>query len=270
MHRTQIAKAGSGKNLVAALLFAVLPPVSALADDAIAEAPLDLPPILKTIEKQGIRIVGRMTVPGGLAAYAAKAGSQPLAIYLTPDNRHVIVGTLVDENGQDMAESQLKALTEASLQPADWGKLEGSTWVQDGNPNAPRVVYTFTDPNCPYCNRFWHAARPWVESGKVQLRHIMVGVIRPDSPAKAAAILEAKSPQDALTRNETTHEEGGISPLPSISATTAASLDANANLMTQLGFGGTPAIIYKNESGTIATVSGLPQGDALETVLGQK
>ncbi|WP_373769742.1 thiol:disulfide interchange protein DsbG, partial [Delftia acidovorans] len=70
-------------------------------------------------------------------------------------------------------------------------QLETSTWVPDGKADAPRVIYTFTDPNCKYCHKFWEAARPWVDAGKVQLRHILVGVIRDDSPAKAAAILQA-------------------------------------------------------------------------------
>lgn len=72
-----------------------------------------------------------------------------------------------------------------------WAQLESATWVLDGKADAPRIVYTFSDANCPYCNHFWEAARPWVNSGKVQLRHLLVGIIREDSPAKAAAILGA-------------------------------------------------------------------------------
>lgn len=261
----------SAVALIASLLFAFLSPAAALAnsDGKKAEAK-ERPPILATIEKQGIKILGEMDLPGGLRAFAAKAGTQPLAIYLTPDNNHVIVGTLVDENGQDLAAAQLKELMETPIQEGAWQTLERSTWVQDGNPAAPRIVYTFTDPNCPYCNRFWHAARPWVEAGKVQLRHVMVGVIRQDSPAKAAAILEAESPEEALSQNETGHAEGGIAPLPSISAATSANLEANANLMAELGFGGTPAIVYRKSDGAIATMSGLPQEDALHLVLGPK
>ncbi len=43
-----------------------------------------------------------------------------------------------------------------------WAKLEASAWVRDGKADAPRVVYTFSDANCPYCHNFWEAARPWV------------------------------------------------------------------------------------------------------------
>src|SRR3546814_12650200 len=77
-----------------------------------------------------------------------------------------------------------------------WALLEASEWIADGKADAPRVIYTFSDPNCPFCNKFWSAARPWVDSGKVQLRHIMVGVIRPDSANKVATIMTASSPSE--------------------------------------------------------------------------
>ena len=79
--------------------------------------------------------------------------------------------------------------------------MENSTWIADGNADAPRIIYMFSDPNCPYCNMFWKQARPWVESGKVQLRHIMVGMLRADSAGKSAALLSAKDPQAALNEH---------------------------------------------------------------------
>lgn len=79
-----------------------------------------------------------------------------------------------------------------------WNSLEKSKWIQDGDSKAPKVVYVFSDPNCPYCHTFWKQARPWVDSGKVQLRHIMVGVIRPSSKAQAATLLSAKNPEEVF------------------------------------------------------------------------
>lgn len=40
--------------------------------------------------------------------------------------------------------------------------------------------------------------------------------------------------------------------------------------MTELGFGGTPAIVFKKPDGSIGTVSGMPQGPALEMILGPR
>jgi hypothetical protein len=66
-------------------------------------------------------------------------------------------------------------------------------------------VYVFTDPNCPYCNKFWADAQAWVDSGKVQLRHIMVGILTPTSADKAAALLGDKNPAAALNAYEQSH-----------------------------------------------------------------
>src|SRR3546814_10305379 len=95
---------------------------------------------------------------------------------------------------------------------------DASEWIADCNAEATPVIYTFSDPNCPFCNKFWSAARPWVDSGKVHLRHIMVGVIRPDSANKVATIMTASSPSEALRRNETSYSSGGIKPAASVPA----------------------------------------------------
>ena len=50
--------------------------------------------------------------------------------------------------------------------------------------DAPGTVYVFTDPNCPYCSKFWADARPWVDSGAVVLRHVMVGILTPTSAGR--------------------------------------------------------------------------------------
>src|SRR3546814_5178612 len=96
------------------------------------------------------------------------------------------------------------------------------------NDTATTEIYTYVhtlslhdalpicDANCPYCNAFWEAARPWVDSGKVQLRHILVGIIKDDSPAKAAAILGAPDRSAALLTNERQRSEEHTSELQSL------------------------------------------------------
>lgn len=46
--------------------------------------------------------------------------------------------------------------------------------------------------------------------GKVQIRRIMVGVLKVDSPQKAAAILGASDPSAALFKNEKMQSPGGV------------------------------------------------------------
>jgi len=118
-----------------------------------------------------------------------------MALYLSADGKSVLAGTLYDAQGNDLSSAPLEQLVYAPMAKEVWAKMEKSSWIQDGDTNAPRTVYLFSDPNCPYCNMFWEQARPWVKAGKVQLRHIMVGIIRQDSPGKSAALLASPDPQ---------------------------------------------------------------------------
>lgn len=83
-----------------------------------------------------------------------------------------------------------------------WDKLKDSAWIADGSDSAEKFVYVFTDPNCPYCKRLWNDARPWVDAGKIQLRHVMVGTLGESSQKKAAYLLSTENPEAALKDNE--------------------------------------------------------------------
>lgn len=226
------------------------------------------PAVIKTIEAQGLEVFGEFDAPGGLRGFAGLAGQRPMAVYVTPDGQHAVVGMLIDAKGEDIGQAQLQRMVAAPVSKRIWAQLEKSHWVGDGQADAPRVVYTFSDPNCPFCNRFWRATRPWVDSGKVQLRHILVGVIRDDSANKAAAILGASSPSAALARNETAYASGGIAGLPAVPAQVRTQLDANEKLMVELGFQGTPGILFRDADGTVQRRSGMPSAEDLTAVLG--
>ncbi|MDT3528774.1 thiol:disulfide interchange protein DsbG [Stenotrophomonas pavanii] len=260
---------------LAACSQAQTPPGKAAATPA-ASAPAaaakgDRPAVLKGIEKHGFEVVAEFDAPAGLRGFAGVVGGQqPAAAYVTADGKHVLVGSLFDAEGNDVAAEAVEKLVAAPMSAKMWAKLDASAWVRDGKADAPRVVYTFSDANCPYCHKFWEAARPWVDAGKVQLRHIMVGVIREDSPAKAAAILSARDPSAALLENEHEFDRGGIKALPSISREIAGKLDANQVLMIEMGFQGTPGILFQDAQGQVQRRAGLPQGTDLQTVLGPR
>jgi thiol:disulfide interchange protein DsbG len=56
-------------------------------------------PAVAALEAQGLTIHGELDVPGGLQAYGASAGNNPVAVYVLPDPNYAIVSTLVDANG---------------------------------------------------------------------------------------------------------------------------------------------------------------------------
>lgn len=249
------------------VLFAVL---FALLGMALGAQAKDWPAPIKALEAQGVEVIGTFAAPGGLTGYAGMIEQQPLAIYLTADGKQAIVGSMIDAKGANLSQEPLDRLVSKPMTAKIWKQLEKSSWIADGSKNAPRVIYTFTDPNCPYCNKFWNDARPWVKAGKVQLRHVIVAILTDTSAGKAAALLSAKDPQVALTQHEQQHASGGVKPLGQISATVRAQLDANQKLMQQLGASATPTIFYKDASGNLQKIQGAPSAEALTQVLGPR
>ena len=56
-----------------------------------------------------------------------------MAIYLTPDGEHAVVGTLMDHEGNDLTEAQLDQHVRAPLEAQTWQLLGESHWIQDGH-----------------------------------------------------------------------------------------------------------------------------------------
>ncbi|MDW3688612.1 thiol:disulfide interchange protein DsbG [Cupriavidus sp. CV2] len=245
----------------------------------------DTPAALRALEKQGLTIVGKMASPTGLTAYAGYMDQQPVALYVTPDGKQVIAGTLFDGNGKDLTRAALEEAVRKPMSERAWKELEQASWISDGRDNAPRKVYVFTDPNCPYCNKFWSDARPWVDSGKVQLRHIMVGILTPSSAGKAAALLADKNPVAALKAYEQGHtsanaralagghpkplDGSGIKLLSNIAPSVKAKLDANEKLMASFGLQATPAMLWRDANGQLGMRQGVP-ASAMAEVLGPR
>lgn len=151
-----------------------------------------------------------------------------------------------------------------------WTSLKNSTWVTEGDPDTPRTVYVFSDPNCPYCYMFWKQARSWLKSGKVELRHVLVGVISKTSPNKAATILTADNPEQMLIKNKKQYPDGGIEPMTDIPAKIQGKLIANLQLMHQLGLRGTSSIVYRDDQNHVQCQRGVPSQRAMEQILGPR
>lgn len=230
----------------------------------------ELPAPVKALESQGFDIHGQFSAPGGMRGFGASVQGREMAIYLTPDGKHAIVGTLMDSDGNDLTEPQLNEHVRAPLEAQTWALLEESHWIQDGDRDAPRVIYTFTDPNCPYCQQLWEAARPWVDAGKVQLRHIMVGILAADSPGKAAAMLGADDPAAALRA----HKRGDRIEASAQPRDIEEQVYANNQLFEDLGLYATPTSAFQRETdnGTmrIERIEGMPSDERLVEMMGSE
>jgi len=169
--------------------------------------------------------------------------------------------------------------------PVVWDELEHANWIADGRDDAPRKIYVFLDANCPYCTKFWSDARPWVDSGKVQLRHVMVAVISQSSAGKAATLMTDPDPAKRLAAYEQAHafgivrmmnggpkhslEDGKLEPLAQIPDPVRATLIAHERLLNRLRLKGTPGIVTRGANGAIVAQVGVPP-DQLSAVLGPR
>lgn len=272
------------KSHVLALTATAAVGIAGVVTQVVVAAP-ERPAALQALEKQGVTIVGTFPAPGGLTAWAGYIGQRPLSLFVTPDGKHVIAGTLLDAQGEEVAEAALEKTVRGAMTAGAWSKLESSHWIEDGKKDAPRTVYVFTDPNCPYCNKFWADARPWVDSGKVVLRHVMVGILTPTSAGKAAALLAAKDPAAALSAYERGHMEqngksiasgrvrpladAGLKPLEDIPADIERKLTANHRLMASLGLQATPAMVWRDANGAVQMRTGAPPSE-IPAILGPR
>lgn len=252
--------------LIATTPLALLP-AHAQPDETEPEAPP--PAVIQALEAQGVSNIQEFDAGQGVRGFAGVAGEQPVAIYVLPDG-HAIAGTRLDSKGDILDKETVDSLVAKPMSDRAWAALETAPWVLDGQADAPRIIYTFTDPNCPYCHLFWEASRPWVEAGKVQLRHFLVGMLKEDSPAKAAAILGSTDTSAALQQHELSFDKGGITPAEAITDDIQEILEENQLLMMGMGFRGTPGIVVLNEEGVIQKYNGMPKDDVLGDVFGPR
>lgn len=221
----------------------------------------DLPTALQPLIDDGVDIIESFDAPGGLTGYVGNYNGRAVELYLTPDQEHVLIGTLIDSDGNRYAESYLNASSGAGL---DWDTLANTRWVAEGDPDADTIVYVFTDPNCPYCAMFWEKSQPYLKRGGVQVRHIMVGMLRPSSLPKAATILAADNPAAALAQHERTVQQGGIDADENVPDKFLEQVRENTRFMQSNGIRATPAVVFKDANGRVQQVQGVPSPELME------
>lgn len=215
--------------------------------------------VKEQLQKQGYQFVKQIDAPQGLTGWAGYKDEYPSTVFISNDQKYYIVGDLFDKSNVNLTEKAINDHVKTAVLDEVWNSLEKSKWIQDGDPKAPKIVYVFSDPNCPYCHTFWKQARPWVDSGKVQLRHIMVGVIRPSSKAQAATLLSAKNPEEVFKLYNLSEGKNKVKEMQNIPKNLSDQLDENAKLMDKYGFYATPGIVWKNADGEVQSQQGAPK-----------
>ncbi|MGH8210092.1 MAG: thiol:disulfide interchange protein DsbG [Steroidobacteraceae bacterium] len=179
------------------------------------------------------------------------------------------VAPVAAQPAQEQAAGTKEGSPKSGLSIGVMQRLDRARWISAGAKSRARVVYVFSDPECPYCNELWKKLQS-VRAPEVQIRYLMVAVIDADSVGKAAAILESKDPAMALARHERHYADGGIAPLAIIQPATRATLAVNGDLMGALGIHGTPGLVYLNDRNEVAVFPGMPNPAQLKQIVGPR
>lgn len=135
-------------------------------------------------------------------------------------------------------------------------RLSHAHWVAQGK--GPHVLYMIFDPNCPYCHVVFDELQPLIKPMGATVRYVPVGYLTPSSLGKAAAMLEAKDPLAAITKNErefNMEHFGGLQEILPSSATEKA-LEKNLAILRATGQSIVPTLIYRSRRGKTVIIRG--------------
>lgn len=242
-----------------------------------------LPEPLQNLAAEGaqMRYLGR---EGGLDGWIAVRAGQEQYFYVTPDRSSFVMGLQFDGNGRiitlqqvqklqqesgddvlDFLASGLQAELEGTAQPDPqnvdrafktpseqlFEDIEGSNWISIGQADAP-AIYTFIDPQCPYCKSFLEdLRRDYLPNGLVQVRIIPVG-FREDTMAQSAFLLAAPNPQERLYR----FMDGDNDALPVSRNVNQQGVQRNLAVMQSWKLNVTPLTVYRARDGQVKIVQG--------------
>ena len=228
----------------------------------------EYPAPIQALVARGITIMGTMQAPKGFKGYVGEFSGQLTPVYLLPDGQTVTIGVLYDKHGRDLTNAAFRAATLSKLDPALWKQLGKATWIAEGSTKPKRIVYIFTDTDCPYCHKLWVETQPYLKQGDVQIRNIIVAVIAPTSLGRGAAVLTAKDPAEAMRRNELAFGHSPIEPLATVDPKIRARIEANEALMNRVNAFATPATVYRDAHGQIHMLLGLPDTASMQAIFG--
>lgn len=181
--------------------------------------------------------VGELAFEEDAGLYRAHIGSQIL--YVTPDGRFAINGDLYDLESrtnvteQARSESRASALAQIDTDDAIVFSPEGDT---------EHVVWVFTDPECPYCQRFHNHMADFNERG-IEVRYLAFPRAGPgsDNWRLTEALWCADDPRAAMTA-----VKGGQSLDTADMPCDASPVADQYQTGRDIGLTGTPMIVDEN------------------------
>jgi thiol:disulfide interchange protein DsbC len=172
-------------------------------------------------------------------------------LYTDDKVSYIFFGNLLDTRGstdRDLTRERTAQLASQAL------KKSTDNAIKRVRGNGKRIIYTFEDPNCPYCKELQKELQ---KLNDVTIYTFLWPILSPDSVDKSRAIWcsrdRAKAWDDWMLR--------GVA--PQAGAKCDAPLDKNIELAQRFGSRGTPAVFLADGS----SVGGYVPADKLEQAL---
>ncbi|WP_348946483.1 thiol:disulfide interchange protein DsbG [Chitinibacter sp. FCG-7] len=230
------------------------------------------PRVIQADVEQGmLEVVRSFPAPSGLTGWVLSQAGQHSIAYTTQDGETLLAGMLISEEGKN-----LSAEHEAQFVPkpdftALYSTLEQSAYIAEGElENPKKIIYAFTDANCPYCHRVWKALQPYEKVG-LQVRWLQVAILGPTSMTKAIEVMSAADKPAAFAQLALDHgkpwaakAEYSAESQPEI----AEQIRSHAQLMGQFNIAATPGMIWKDAQGKLQVKVGMPRLSELPAITG--
>lgn len=210
----------------------------AVQTPAAKEADADLAKTLtakleKTYAGQQVKVQSVRTTPIPGLYEVVVSGNQ--VIYVDSKADYMLVGDLIDVNTR-------QSLTEertAELNKIDFSSLPLDQAIKEVRGNGKLKVVVFSDPDCPFCKRLEHE---FVKMTDVTIYNFMMPIasLHPDAARKAEQIWCQPDRTTAWTQ---WMREGKMPPQAAACDNPVAE---TTSLGEQLGFTGTPTIVFPN------------------------
>ncbi len=182
----------------------------------------------------GAKIEGVQPGPmPGLWEVRIRGRSGVQVLYTDAAGAYLNDGHLYDlKNDRNLTEERLRVLNAVKFESLP---LEQAVKVQRGD--GRRVIAMFSDPYCPYCQRFEKTLQ---QINDITVYVFMYPVIRPQNASHSKAVWCSPDRQKAWLDLALEHKP------PSVAPSCENPVDKNLELGQSLGVNGTPTIIFAN------------------------
>jgi thiol:disulfide interchange protein DsbC len=166
---------------------------------------------LKKLFRVPIKVVQVKEAPvKGLCENVIKVGGQKVIFYTDESGRYLLLGSrplvsIIDlKSGENLTQKELEKLNKLSKnQVHELDKYVAFTYGHKG-----KVVYLFTDPECPFCQRLEPTLKKLADEGKIQVKVILFPLpFHPHAKEKAVAAVCQNLGWNSLQRDYWTEEK---------------------------------------------------------------